>query len=163
MGPSIEAKQQFGQAVDLYCAGKYGEALVIFNALSQEFPDSVEIQKARQQCLEARNRDPLNLPGPHSGQVMGDTLDDEILRSMRRIVVEKMLHGSSDAVQLQAAELVARMSGVLEGTPASPEAAASTEAEAPEEGGKVSGSANGNGQATHGHRDVDVDAQDVHT
>lgn len=114
-GPSIEAKQRFGRAVDLYCAGKYGEALVIFDALRQEFPDSLEIDKARQQCIEARNRDPLNLPGPAEGQVMGDELDDRTLQSMRRIVVEKMLHGESDAVQLQAAELVARMAGVLDG------------------------------------------------
>lgn len=116
-GPSIDAKQQFGRAVDLYCAGKYGEALVIFDALSQEFPDSSEIRRARRQCIDARNRDPLNLPGPASGQVMGDQIDDEILREMRRMVVEKMFHGESDAVRLQAAELVARMGGVLDGPP----------------------------------------------
>ncbi len=113
--PSIEAKQRFGRAVDLYCAGNYGEALVIFNALRKEFPDSSEIEKARQQCLEARNREPLNLPGPASGQVMGDDLDDATFRAMRRIVIEKMLHGSTDTVQLQAAELVARMGGMLDG------------------------------------------------
>lgn len=114
-GPSLDAKQRFGRAVDLYCSGKYGEALVIFDALMQEFPESMEIEKARHQCIEARNRDPLHLPDPGSGQVMGDVLDDDTLRSMRRIVVGKMLHGETDLVQLQAAELVARMGGILDG------------------------------------------------
>lgn len=118
--PTVDAKQQFGRAVDLYCAGHYGEALAIFDALQAEFPDSAEIQRARRQCLDARNRDPLNLPGPADGQVAGDELDEGTVRAMRRIVVDKMLRGDSDAVQLQAAELVARMAGVLDATPARP-------------------------------------------
>ena len=56
---------------------------------------------------------------------MGDVLDENTLRSMRRIVVQKMLHGETDAVQLQAAELVARMSGVLDAPPKPAEEAAS--------------------------------------
>ena len=44
--PSMDAKQQFGRAVDLYCAGQYGEALAIFDALQAEFPDSIEIERA---------------------------------------------------------------------------------------------------------------------
>lgn len=111
--PTMDAKQQFGRAVDLYCAGHFGEALAIFDALQAEFPDSVEIARARRQCAEARTRDPLHLPGPASGQVMGDELDENALRAVRRVAMEKMLHGSSDAVQLQAAELVARLAGML--------------------------------------------------
>lgn len=157
-GPSIEAKERFGRAVDLYCAGNYGEALVIFNLLSQEFPDSIEIHKAREQCIEARNRDPLNLPDPASGQVMGDQLDEGILRSMRRIVVEKMLHGSSDAVQLQAAELVARMAGVLDGPP--PSESAPEEEQRPTEEAEES-APDGNGHAPAYEHTVDVDVREV--
>lgn len=159
-GPSIEAKERFGRAVDLYCAGNYGEALVIFNMLSQEFPDSIEIHKAREQCVEARNRDPLNLPDPASGQVMGDQLDEGILRSMRRIVVEKMLHGSSDTVQLQAAELVARMAGVLDGAPPSEDTTDDRAIDTPED---EDASHKGNGhspKATYEHA-VDVDVNEV--
>lgn len=112
--PSVDAKQQFGRAVDLYCAGRYGEALAIFDTLHAEFPDSTEIERARRQCVEARNRGPLNLPGPGEGQVAGDELDEPTMRAMRRIVVEKLLHGDTDVVQLQAAELIARMAGVLD-------------------------------------------------
>lgn len=110
--PSIDAKQQFGRAVDLYCAGHYGEALAIFDALQAEFPDSVEIERARRQCAEARSRDPLHLPGPTSGPLAGDEFDAEAMRAVRRVAMEKMLHGATDAVQLQAAELVARLAGM---------------------------------------------------
>lgn len=113
--PSLDAKQRFGRAVDLYCAGHYGEALAIFDSLQADFPDSMEIERARRQCIEARNRDPINLPGPADGQVAGDALDASTLQALRRIAVEKMLHGVTDAVQLQAAELVARLAGLYGG------------------------------------------------
>jgi hypothetical protein len=167
-GPSLDAKEQFGRAVDLYCKGSYGEALVIFDALRQEFPDSTEIERARQQCVDARNRDPLNLPGPASGQVMGDTLDENTLRSMRRIAVEKMLHGESDAVQIQAAELVARLSGSLNDTGQTD--ASETEAEettVPEEegldepSGDPASNGNGHGGVSKDDAAVDVDASEV--
>lgn len=140
--PSLDAKQRFGRAVDLYCAGHYGEALAIFDALQVDFPDSVEIQRARRQCLDARNRDPLHLPGPEDGQVAGDEFDDGTLRALRRIAVEKMLHGSTDAVQIQAAELVARLAGVHNGV--SPEKAGPVASGAPQNGHEKS-SAHGNG------------------
>ena len=159
-GPSIESKERFGRAVDLYCSGSYGEALVIFNMLSQEFPDSIEIHKAREQCIEARNRDPLNLPGPASGQVMGDQLDENILRSMRRIVVEKMLHGSSDAVQLQAAELVARMAGVFDGPPPTEDSADDRAAPEPEED-ETSHDGNGHSNSSSYEQTVEVDVNEV--
>jgi len=159
-GPSIEAKERFGRAVDLYCAGNYGEALVIFNMLSQEFPDSIEIHKAREQCVEARNRDPLNLPDPASGQVMGDQLDEGILRSMRRIVVEKMLHGSSDTVQLQAAELVARMAGVLDGAPLSEDTTDDRATDTPEDE-DASHKGNGHSSTSTYEHAVDVDVNEV--
>lgn len=111
--PTMDAKQQFGRAVDLYCAGHYGEALAIFDALQAEFPDSIEIERARRQCAEARSRDPLHLPGPQTGQVAGDELDEDAMRAVRRVAMEKMLHGATDAVQIQAAELVARLAGMI--------------------------------------------------
>src|SRR5690606_35404286 len=55
-GPSEEAKQQFGKAVDLYSAHRYAEALTIFDSLAREFPDNPEIDQARRQCLRAMNR-----------------------------------------------------------------------------------------------------------
>lgn len=111
--PSMDAKQQFGRAVDLYCAGHYGEALAIFDALQAEFPDSIEIERARRQCAEARSRDPIRLTGPSGAQITGDELDEDAMRAVRRVALEKMLHGSTDAIQLQAAELVARLTGML--------------------------------------------------
>lgn len=117
--PSIDAKQKFGRAVDLYCAGQYGEALALFDALQAEFPDSVEIERARRQCAEARSREPFHLTGPAGSESAGDVLDESAQRAVRRIAMEKMLHGATDAIQLQAAELVARLTGMLDPTGAS--------------------------------------------
>lgn len=114
--PSLEAKQRFGRAVDLYCAGHYGEALVLFDSLKAEFPDSEQIERARRQCEEARNRGPVNLPEPAEGQIAGDELDENTVRAVRRIAVEKMLNGATDAVQIQAADLVARLAGAFDRT-----------------------------------------------
>lgn len=111
--PSMDAKQQFGRAVDLYCAGHYGEALAIFDALQAEFPDSVEIERARRQCAEARTRDPIRLTGPAGAQFNGDEFGEDAMRAVRRVALEKMLHGTTEAVQLQAAELVARLAGMI--------------------------------------------------
>lgn len=41
------------------------------------------------------------------------------MRAVRRVAMEKMLHGATDAIQLQAAELVARLTGMI-GQPAGP-------------------------------------------
>lgn len=111
--PSMDAKQQFGRAVDLYCAGHYGEALAIFDALQAEFPDSIEIERARRQCAEARTRDPIRLTGPAGAQITGEEFDEDAMRAVRRVALEKMLHGTTETVQLQAAELVARLAGML--------------------------------------------------
>jgi len=155
--PSLEAKQRFGRAVDLYCAGHYGEALALFDALQADFPDSAEIRRARQQCLDARNRDPLHLPGPVDGQVAGDELDETTIRALRRIAVEKMLHGSTDAVQIQAAELVARLAGVYHRNPAEPGAASPP---APDIQAHVAG--NGNGHAADSGLPQSDPAQEAH-
>ena len=160
--PNVDAKQQFGRAVDLYCEGRYGEALAIFDALQAEFPDSAEIQRARRQCMEARNRDPINLPEPSEGQVAGDELNEATLRALRRIVVAKMLHGSTEGVQLRAAELVARMAGVLRPEGSVAGGAAKTEAglaesELPPENGERPANPGGNGHV----RAADTPAPDV--
>jgi hypothetical protein len=157
--PSVDAKQRFGRAVDLYCAGHYGEALALFDSLQEEFPDSMEIERARRQCIEARNRGPINLPEPDAGQVAGDALDDGTLRALRRIAVEKMLHGATDAVQLQAAELVARLAGLYDRVPrgsgepreAYPGARKTEPETGPRNGGSF-GNAPDNGHANTGER-----------
>jgi hypothetical protein len=45
--------------------------------------------------------------------VAGDELDEDAMRAVRRVAMEKMLHGATDAVQIQAAELVARLAGMI--------------------------------------------------
>ena len=109
--PSEDAKRRFGQAADLFYGGRYAEALAIFDGLAREFPGNPEIESARTQCLKSMRRPPLSLPSPGSSLESDKPLDKELIK---RIIVDKMLNGSTEAIQLQAAELAARMVGLFE-------------------------------------------------
>ena len=110
-----EAKRLFGRAADLYCNGQYGEALALFDELVVRFPGNPEIENAREQCLQARSRRPLGLPLPGGASPAGIATDREGLRhAVMAKLVDKLQHGSTDMVQLQAAELIARMHGFLD-------------------------------------------------
>ena len=108
-GPSEGAKQQFGKAVDLYTSHRYAEALAIFDSLAREFPDNPEIDQARRQCLSAMNRSTLPPPVEPVGTAAGK-LDEH---TVKQVLLTKMLRGATDSIQLQAAELAARMLGML--------------------------------------------------
>lgn len=108
-GPSEEAKQQFGKAVDLYTSHRYAEALALFDSLAREFPDNPEIDQARRQCLRAMNRSTLPPPVEPVGTASGK-LDEH---TVKQVLLTKMLNGATDSIQLQAAELAARMLGML--------------------------------------------------
>ena len=108
--PSEDAKQRFGQASDLFRARRYGQALAIFNALAKEFPGNPEIERGRSICIERmRQTTALPLPGPHAHKTDGSFDGDTV----RQLVLEKMLHGGSEEVQIKAAELAAKLLGLL--------------------------------------------------
>ena len=115
--PSEEAKQLFGQAVDLYYARRYGEALAIFDRLAKQFPGNPDVERGRTHCVSAMRRPAL--PGADTGHLLPEntTLDVD---TVKRVVLDKMLHSSSDAIQLQAAELAARILGIYDGEKAEP-------------------------------------------
>lgn len=106
--PTEEAKRRFGEAVDLYHQQRYAEALAIFNALAKQFPGNPNIETGREQCLNALKR-PSALPGSTVKLLEGAKLDEE---TVKRVVLEKMLSGATDAIQLQAAELATRILGI---------------------------------------------------
>ncbi|MBI2425864.1 MAG: hypothetical protein HYV27_23770 [Candidatus Hydrogenedentes bacterium] len=111
--PDEAAKREFGRAADLYCEGRFGEALAIFDALARRFPDSPEIQSARSQCVAGRNRKPIELPEPGPDQVLGSEFNDETRRLVKQVLMDKMLHAASESVQVQAAEVIGRMLGMF--------------------------------------------------
>lgn len=107
--PPQEAKEQFGRAVDLYTDRQYGEALVIFDELRRCYPDNSDIQQARTECLKAlRSR---NVPAleDRRGLSEGDELNEA---TVRRIVLEKLLYGGSEMVQVEAARVAAEILGM---------------------------------------------------
>jgi hypothetical protein len=106
--PSEEAKQHFGRAVDLYTQHHYAEALAIFDALAREYPGNPDIQNGRQQCVAAMNRPSLAVP-PRAQLPDGAELNTE---TVERVVLEKLLYGSTETVQLQAAEIAGRLLGI---------------------------------------------------
>lgn len=107
--PPEDARRKFGEAVDLYYNARYAEALAIFNALARQFPGNPDIENGRNQCMSALRRPRMALE--HQGGVSQNARLDE--ETVRRVVLNKMLHGASETVQLQAAELAARMLGLL--------------------------------------------------
>lgn len=119
--PTEDAKRKFGEAVDLYYRRHYAEALAIFNGLAQQFPDNSEIERGRDQCLAAlrgaggyhgsvSHDQYLSLPG--GGTETNGQLDES---TVRRVILDKLLHSVSEPVQLQAAELACKLLGLLEG------------------------------------------------
>lgn len=116
---SDDARQRFGQAVDLYRSRRYAESLAVFDTLARDFPGNVDIQHSREACIKAMKSGTL-LSGSgrtllleaHSGPV---ELDEA---TVKRVIVEKLLHGSTEEIQLRAAELAARILGMGPGNEA---------------------------------------------
>ena len=110
-----DAKRRFGEAVDLYYSGRFAEALAIFNGLARDFPQNPDIQNGRIQCERALKR-----PGAGRRLALEDKsekLKDAVLdkETVKRIVLEKLVAGSSDAIQLQAAAIAAKILGMYDG------------------------------------------------
>ena len=107
--PHEDAKQRFGLAVDHYYAGRYGQALAVFDGLLKEFPDDSEIDRGREQCLAAIRG--AKISGLLAHGEADPSPDVSMLNegTVRRIVLEKLVGGSSDEVQLQAAELASKL------------------------------------------------------
>ena len=134
-GPAAEAKRRFAEAVDLYFSRRYAQALSIFQVLAEEFPDNEDIRTGRDMCITALHTQPqtgidshavdgadassdngragarlrgqLALPAP--GEPITEIMVEETLK---RVLIEKMLSGSSDEVQLRAAELAVQVFGI---------------------------------------------------
>ncbi|MBI5094671.1 MAG: hypothetical protein HZB26_19825 [Candidatus Hydrogenedentes bacterium] len=108
--PPEDAKRRFGQAVDLYCTQRYAEALAIFNSLAKQFPGNPDIENGRAQCIAALKRPPALALEHKSGSNTPAKLDETTVKD---IVLDKLIRGSSESVQLQAAELACRMLGLF--------------------------------------------------
>lgn len=147
--PTEDAKRKFGEAVDLYYTGRYAESLAIFDSLIQQFPGNPDIENGRLQCLNALRKGNRTYAlddksgGGGGGVYASGDLDE---KTIRRIVTDKMLRGESEAVQLQAADIAARLLGLYAKrpdpeAPAAAEEPASAEDDAPENGARANGSA----------------------
>jgi hypothetical protein len=106
-----DAKRRFAKAVDLYFSHRYAEALAIFADLSRRFPGNADIASGHEQCLQALQAPPrlaLKDESAAEGALDADTV--------RRTVLDKLLHGSTEQVQLQAADIACRMLGLYAGS-----------------------------------------------
>ncbi|GMV92723.1 MAG: hypothetical protein AMXMBFR82_25010 [Candidatus Hydrogenedentota bacterium] len=128
----VEAKRRFAEAVDLYFSQRYAQALSIFESLAEDFPENTDIVSGRQMCMVAlRNRQQMalehqpgsssNLPAPIDGRAgepvrrlapPTESIPDSVVEdTLKHVLVEKMLNGADDRVQLRAAELAIRVFG----------------------------------------------------
>ena len=106
-----DAKRRFAKAVDLYFSHRYAEALAIFADLSQRFPGNADIASGHEQCLKALQAPPklaLKDESSSEGALDADTV--------KRTVLDKLLHGSTEQVQLQAADIACRILGLYAGS-----------------------------------------------
>lgn len=128
-GPSDDAKQRFGMGVDLFCSGRYGEALAIFDSLARQFPGNPDIQSAREQCTKARNRTAIPLPGPDSQSTQyAKNLDaTSVKEAVLEKLMSKMQYSASESIQLQAADLLLRLLPSLQNGKASSKESAESE------------------------------------
>lgn len=111
--------RQFAEAVDLYNGKRYAEALAILNALHEAHPGNPHVDAARAQCLRALQRSANALQQYGGARVADDRLTPELVKS---VVLDKMLHARDEGVQLRAAELAARLLGLLPGGAPAPSA-----------------------------------------
>jgi len=134
-----DAARRFASAVDLYNSRRYAEALTLLNRLQQDYPGNGHVEAAREQCAAA-------LEGGVKGTYHGRPLDESHLNPdlVKQVVLDKMLRGQSEAVQLQAADMAARMLGLYEAV--RDEAGPSSLVVRPERGGKGAETAPGNGR-----------------
>ena len=112
-----EAWRKFAVAVDLYNNKRYAEALTLLNTLEQTFPGNPNIGAAQEQCAEALKEAAAPTLQYEGAPVDDSTLTPELVKS---IILKKMLHGGTEDIQLKAAELAARVVGLLEPARAEP-------------------------------------------
>jgi hypothetical protein len=104
---SEDAGRRFREAVDLYHRRRYSESLTIFDALSERYPDNNDVQTGRSLCLRALERERNLL---HTPSDLADELNE---KTVRRFLLEKMLHGETDEIQLQAARMACEVLGLF--------------------------------------------------
>lgn len=105
-----ESWRKFATAVDLYNNKRYAEALTLLNTLQQVFPGNPNVEAAQQQCAEAL-KDASSPVLQYDGEPVAEsTLSEELVKG---VVLKKMLHGGTEEIQLQAAELAARLLGLF--------------------------------------------------
>lgn len=107
-----DAGRRFATAVDLYNARRFAEALSLLDALLQEYPGNAHIESARRECVEALRGPRMLGFQPTAGQ-RADTPPALTPELVREVVLDRLLYGD-DETRLRAAELAARLLGMLE-------------------------------------------------
>ena len=78
--------------------------------MQESYPGNPEVENARALCAKALMRQPALALEDKRKSVEGEKLD---ARFVRNFIMDMMLNGSSEKVQLQAAELACRILGLL--------------------------------------------------
>lgn len=111
-GPSAPPQAASGQTAEplahahtLVRMERHAEALAVFESLRSRIPHDPALEAARQQCLRALRR-PRALP---AGGADAGGLTPELVK---QVILQKMHHGKTEAVQLRAAHLAARVLGM---------------------------------------------------
>jgi len=110
--PSEEAKQRFGEAVDLYYAKRYAEALAIFDVLARQYPGNPVVERGRSQCLNAMERS--SLPPLAQGHLLPESQKELNPDTVKDVILDRMINGAQDEIRLKAAELACKILGLFD-------------------------------------------------
>ena len=99
------AWRKFAEAVDLYNAGRFAEALTLLGALKEQFPENPHVLQAEVECGRALAQS--------RKRILENGANELTPELVHRVILDKMLHGSSESVQLEAAMLAAKLMGML--------------------------------------------------
>ena len=109
--PAEDDKRRFGEAVDLYFARRYAEALAVFNSLATRLPDCPEVEMGRSLCLKALQTRPTFALEDKRAPSDPSQLTEDLIK---KLLVHLMMNASSQEIQLKAAELACRVLGILQ-------------------------------------------------
>lgn len=109
--PTEEAMQRFGRALDLFREARYAEALSIFNSLARDYPGNANIESGRDRCLSVLNCS--SLPGAEGQRLLPESAELNT-ETVKRVVLDLLLHASSEEVRIQAAALAYKILNATE-------------------------------------------------
>ena len=101
--------RDFAAAVDLYNSNRFAEAFAVLDGLLERFPANPHVQTAREQCITALQESAIATRLYDGKPIKEGNLNPQLVKS---VILDKMRNSGDETVQLQAADMAARILGL---------------------------------------------------